>query len=292
MFCYLTLLVLEADRPLAVVRLDAVVAEAGVVPALDHNAPRRLGEPREAVRYQPFAVRQSRARFGGTDFILRSQDVDYFQVASGRQIDPIASRDRAQHREAPHVARLIDDAHAAEASGAVRVSADRPGFDAGMPRRELMEVARRNHGAERRTREDDSRLRFLGDAPAERGVGRCLDSGARIEDQSNAVAADEFIWREADPRQARPRCRARVPELGPERDGEQEGGRSEVGPHEADEPREAYDVEPPQEHGHRCHGNGLVVAHRDVQASSVSAAKGSARVRAKTSVLCLRCAKT
>ena len=38
----LGLLVLEADCALAVVRLDAVVAEAGVVPALDdHGAPRR-----------------------------------------------------------------------------------------------------------------------------------------------------------------------------------------------------------------------------------------------------------
>ena len=48
-FCYLTLLVLEGDGALAVVRLDAVVAEAGVVPSLDHNASRRLGEQLERV---------------------------------------------------------------------------------------------------------------------------------------------------------------------------------------------------------------------------------------------------
>ena len=52
----LGLLVLERDGALAVVRLDAVVAEAGMVPALDHDAPRRPGEHPEHVLHEPAPV--------------------------------------------------------------------------------------------------------------------------------------------------------------------------------------------------------------------------------------------
>ena len=71
----LGLLVLERDGALAVVRLDAIVPEAGVVPALDDHAPRRLGEHLEHVLHEPAPVPQHRARFGGTDFILSGEQI-------------------------------------------------------------------------------------------------------------------------------------------------------------------------------------------------------------------------
>ena len=66
----LVLLVLEADGALAVVRLDAVVTEASMIPALDDHAPRRLGQLLELFLDEASPVLKDRSLLGGTDFIL------------------------------------------------------------------------------------------------------------------------------------------------------------------------------------------------------------------------------